>query len=213
MAQVSNTDQPRTFTDSMRQRFKGLLTQVSSVLSAMGFSPNALTVIGLLGNTVAAFLILQGHLTWGGIVALIIAPFDALDGALARYQGRVSSFGAFLDSVTDRYSEIVLFAGLLIHFLQVENLLAAGLAFAAITGSLMVSYVKARAEAVGYSANTGILTRLERMLVLIPALILNIPLVAMWILAVLTHVTALQRVLAVHAQASRTRPSDPETRQ
>lgn len=213
MAQASKTDRPRTFTDSMRQRFKGVLTRISAVLSAMGFTPNALTAIGLIGNTVAAVLLIQGKFVWGGIVALIIAPFDALDGSLARYQGRVTPFGAFLDSVTDRYSEIVLIAGLMIHFLRTENHLAAGLAFATITGSLMVSYVKARAEAVGYSADTGILTRLERMLVLIPALILKVPLVALWILAVFTHVTALQRVLFVHAQAARSHESDPQSGQ
>lgn len=213
MAQASETDRPRTFTNSMRQRFKGVLDRVSAVLSAMGFTPNALTAMGLLGNTVAAFLLMQGQLVWGGIVALIIAPFDALDGSLARYQGRVSPFGAFLDSVTDRYSEIVLLAGLLIHFLRTGSQLAAGLAFAAITGSLMVSYVKARAEAVGFSAETGILTRLERLLVLIPALILQIPLAALWILAVFTHVTALQRVLFVHAQAVRSQKGDPQSGQ
>lgn len=202
MAQVSEKDRPRSFTDFMRQRFKGVLTRISAVLSALGLTADSLTIIGFLGNVGAAVLLSQGYLTWGGIVALILAPFDALDGALARYQGKVNPFGAFLDSVTDRYSEIVLLGGLLVYFLQAGNRLAAGLAFAAITGSLMVSYVKARAEAVGYSANTGLLTRLERLIVFIPALIFNIPMVALWILAVLTHVTALQRILFVRAQAA-----------
>ena len=202
MAQVSENNKPRSFTDFMRQRFKGVLTRISAFLSALGLTADSLTIIGFLGNVGAAVLLSQGYLTWGGIVALILAPFDALDGALARYQGKVNPFGAFLDSVTDRYSEIVLLGGLLVYFLQAGNRLAAGLAFAAITGSLMVSYVKARAEAVGYSANTGILTRLERLIVFIPALIFNIPMVALWILAVLTHVTALQRILFVRAQAA-----------
>ena len=121
---------------------------------------------------------------------------------MARLKGEVTRFGAFLDSVIDRYSELIILGGLLVYFLQKQNSLACILVFIAAVGSVMVSYTKARAEALDFSAKVGILTRVERVLVLAPCLIFNIPMVALWVLAVLANFTALQRILFVRKQSA-----------
>ena len=132
---------------------------------------------------------------------VLAAPMDALDGSMARLSGKVSNFGAFLDSVTDRYSEMIIMAGLLVYFIGQSNTTAIYLIFAAAVGSILVSYTKARAESLGYNAKVGILTRVERVIVLDVCLIFNIPIVALWILAILANFTALQRIFFVWKQA------------
>jgi CDP-diacylglycerol--glycerol-3-phosphate 3-phosphatidyltransferase len=123
---------------------------------------------------------------------------------MARLLGQPTKFGAFVDSVTDRWSEMLIFLGLLYYYLQRGDPAAALvciLVFIATMGSVMVSYTKARAEALGFDCNVGLLTRMERYLVLAPGLLLNLPVVALWVIAVLANVTALQRALYVRRQA------------
>jgi CDP-diacylglycerol--glycerol-3-phosphate 3-phosphatidyltransferase len=115
--------------------------------------------------------------------------------------GQPTKFGAFVDSVTDRWSEMLIFFGLLYYYLQQGNLLFCLLIFLATMGSVMVSYTKARAEALGFDCNVGVLTRLERYLVMAPALVLNAPWAAVAVIAVLANVTALQRTAYVRQQA------------
>lgn len=200
MAQASEKQQAQTFTDLMRLRSKNILTRISAALNRMGFTPNLLTVLGLLGSAAAGVLLALGLIRWGGLVALIMVPFDALDGSLARYQNRISTFGSVLDSVLDRYSEIFLFGGLAYYYSQQNQNTVVLLALAAMAGSLMVSYVKARGEAVGYKVNVGLLSRLERMLILIPCLLFNVPIIALGVIAVLANLTAIQRLLYVKDQ-------------
>jgi CDP-diacylglycerol--glycerol-3-phosphate 3-phosphatidyltransferase len=119
---------------------------------------------------------------------------------MARLRGHPTQFGAFVDSVTDRYSELAIYGGLLIHYVSRQEWLPATLAYLAASGSVLVSYIRARAQSVGVETKVGILTRFERYLVLAPALVFNIPLVALWILAIFTHITALQRILDVRRQ-------------
>lgn len=126
---------------------------------------------------------------------------DALDGTMARLRGEASDWGAFVDAVSDRYSELILLGGLLIHFSQTNQHLAEVATYAAAAGSILVSYVKARAEAQSFSAKEGLLTRAERYLVLGPTLLFNIPAVGVWIIAILANFTALQRIAVVRAQA------------
>jgi CDP-diacylglycerol--glycerol-3-phosphate 3-phosphatidyltransferase len=120
---------------------------------------------------------------------------------MARLRNEPTRFGGFVDSVTDRYSELFVFAGLLYHFAKIQNTLAIMLVFFAAAGSIMVSYNRARAEALNYDAKVGIMTRLERLIILIPCLIFNIPLVALWVLAILANFTAIQRIWSVRKQA------------
>ncbi len=192
-----------TFTSYLRIHFAGLLDPIGGFLTRLGIMPNTITILGLIGNTIGAYQIASGQMTWGGIIVLLMGPIDALDGAMARLRGEPTAFGAFVDSVTDRYSELVILAGLLIHFLLTGNLLAAGVTYFAAAGSVLVSYTKARAEGLGFDCNVGILTRVERYLVLAPGLVFNIPVIAVWIIAVLANLTAFQRILYVRSQARR----------
>lgn len=197
----SAKQQPATFTDFLRAHSKGILDPIGRFLNSLGLMPNVMTIMGLVGNIGAAFLLAFGQIAWGGVVVLLMGPIDALDGTMARLRGQPSRFGAFVDSVTDRYSELVILLGLLVYYLKAGDALFAGLIYLAAAGSVLVSYVKARAEALNFEAKVGLLTRVERYLVLAPCLVFNIPKVAIVILAVLANFTALQRILAVRKQA------------
>ena len=192
---------PTTFTDHLRRVFKVILEGIAKFLNRLGIKPNVITIAGFFGNFIAGVLIALGYLFWGGLLALIVGPFDALDGVMARLRNESGKYGAFIDSVTDRWSEIALFGGLLVYFSENGTWQDALLVFFATVGSIMVSYIRAKAEALGYSAKIGLLTRAERYIVLIPGIILGYPRISLWILALLTNFTALQRFLFVRKQA------------
>jgi CDP-diacylglycerol--glycerol-3-phosphate 3-phosphatidyltransferase len=189
----------------MRARFRVVLDPVAGLLNRLGLSPNTVTLFGLAGNAVASVLLALGDTSLGGGVVLVMGPIDALDGAMARLRGEPSAFGGFVDSVTDRYSELLILGGLLTRFALEQNALGVILTFAAAAGSVIVSYTKARAEALKFECDIGLLTRLERYLVLSPALILNVPLIGVGIIALFANITALQRILFVRAQARKMR--------
>ncbi|MDH5508678.1 MAG: CDP-alcohol phosphatidyltransferase family protein, partial [Anaerolineae bacterium] len=153
------------------------------------------------GTGVGALLVSQGRLSLGGLLIMLMGPIDALDGPVARVRGEPEDFGAFVDSVSDRYSELMIFAGLLWYFLQQGNWGASMLVFLAAGGSVLVSYVRARAQSLGFDAKVGILTRVERFLVIGPALLLNIPIIGVGIVAIGANITALQRVIYVRREA------------
>jgi len=199
--QVSENKQKVTFTDFMRTLFKGILDPIGTFLNRLGLMPNTITILGLLGNIIGAYFLSQGNLLLGGIIILAIGPIDALDGTMARLRGMAGQFGAFVDSVTDRYSELIILAGLLYHFVQTGDQLASVLVYFAAAGSVLVSYVRARGQSLGWDSKVGILTRMERYLVLCPSLIFNIPLVGLWIIAVFANITALQRIFDIRRQA------------
>jgi CDP-diacylglycerol--glycerol-3-phosphate 3-phosphatidyltransferase len=198
--QTSEDKKQITFTDQMRLRFRGILDPIGAFLNRIGLMPNTMTILGLLGNTAGAIFLSQGKMTIGGLIILAMGPVDALDGTMARLRGEPSEFGAFVDSVTDRYSELVIFGGLMIFYAQQGNWTAALVTYIAAGGSVLVSYVRARASSLGYDTKVGILTRMERYLVLAPALVFNIPLVGLWIIAILANVTAFQRILDIRRQ-------------
>jgi CDP-diacylglycerol---glycerol-3-phosphate 3-phosphatidyltransferase len=190
-----------SLTDWARRRFKGVLDPLAGALVRLGLTPTAVTLLGLAGNALAAVILAQGYMTVGGLIVLLMAPMDALDGTMARLTGHTSKLGAFTDSVTDRWSELFIFMGLLYFYLGQGDRLACLLIFAGAGGSLMVSYTKSRAETLGFDCNVGLLTRLERFLVLGPGLLLNLPWLAVAIIAVLANFTALQRAWYVRDQA------------
>jgi CDP-diacylglycerol--glycerol-3-phosphate 3-phosphatidyltransferase len=187
--QASEDKKQITFTDQMRLRFRGILDPLGAFLNRIGLMPNTMTILGLLGNTAGAIMLAQGKMTIGGLIILAMGPVDALDGTMAR-----------LDSVTDRYSELVIFGGLLIYYIQQGNWTAALVTYLAAGGSVLVSYIRARASSLGYDTKVGILTRMERYLVLAPTLVLNIPLVGLWIIAILANITAIQRIWDIRRQ-------------
>jgi CDP-diacylglycerol--glycerol-3-phosphate 3-phosphatidyltransferase len=174
---------------------------IVSPLASLGVTPNMISVAGFAGNLAAACLAAGGELRAAGIVMLVSSALDLLDGALARKTGTVTKFGAVFDSVLDRLSEAAVLGGLLFHFTQTsaDSTEEIVLVFAAIVGSVMVSYVRARAEGIGLELREGLFTRAERVLLLGGALVIGFGLVrwALWALAVLSNLTAAQRVFAV----------------
>lgn len=171
-----------------------LVDPVVRQLARWGFTPTLLTVIGLLVNMVTGVLLACGQFRIGAMVLLLLGPVDALDGALARYLGQSSKRGAFLDSTFDRLSETALYLGLLWHFQNTSAELEVILVYLAITGSLMVSYVRARAGSLDVDCQNGVLTRMERFLVLLFGLLTHLIVAALTVLAVFSYVTIIQRI-------------------
>lgn len=190
-----------TLTDFLRARTAFIIDPVVTFLARYRLSPNALTVIGMAAHFFFAWLIAVGQMRWAAVAMFFLAPLDALDGALARKLGRKQGgFGAFLDSTLDRLAEIILFGGFIFYFVKQENTLMLAVAYIAITGSVMVSYTRARAEALGLSAKVGVLSRVERYAVMMIFLVLNLPQIALVILALFTYITMLQRMFHVWRQ-------------
>ena len=181
----------------LRAKAEGIRAPLGRALGRWGVSPNALTVAGYLLNVLVMYVLATGRLQLGGILVAAAGVFDALDGAVARATGRTSTFGAFFDSVTDRYSEATVLFGLFLWYQQAGARLETALIYIAVVGSLMVSYARARAEGLGLQCKTGLLTRLERVALLAIGLIAQQVQLALWATAVLSNVTALQRTYHV----------------
>ncbi|MHB1007234.1 MAG: CDP-alcohol phosphatidyltransferase family protein [Chloroflexota bacterium] len=171
---------------------------VAAALLRMGITPNALTLIGFALNVAVAAVIGFGFQTTGGLLVLFAGLFDMLDGAVARLGGKVTIFGGFLDSTLDRYSEAVIFFGLLVLYTNQGRDTEVLLVYAVIVGSLMVSYARARAEGLGLDCSVGWLQRPERILLLGLGLMLNQVVPVLWLLAVFTNFTTAQRIWHVY---------------
>jgi CDP-diacylglycerol--glycerol-3-phosphate 3-phosphatidyltransferase len=201
-----NQDQPLpprpTLTDQLRRRTRFIIDPVVETLARFKLSPDLLTVIGALTHVLFAYLIAIGEFRWAALAIAVLSPLDALDGALARKLGRKQGgFGAFLDSSLDRLAEIVLYGGFIVYYYTTDNALMLAVAYLAATGSLMVSYARSRAEALGFEAKMGVLSRVERYVVLVVFLALGLPQIALPILAALTYFTFFQRMYAVWKQS------------
>lgn len=162
-----------------------------------GVSPNLITMVGFILMIGVAVVLATGHLFLGGILIMAVALFDALDGTLARLMGRTSRFGAFLDSTLDRFSEAVTFLGLFIYFVGQNQNLELILIYATVVGSLMVSYARARAEGIGVRLKEGLFTRFERVTLLVIGLLVSQLTATLWLLAIFTNLTAIQRMYLV----------------
>ena len=191
----------QSFEKTLRKTFSGLLDTIAGFLLGLGLKPNHITLPGLCGNIIAAVLIGSGRLLAGGLMAALMGPLDAVDGAMARKIGVPTRFGGFLDSVIDRYDELLLLGGVLVYFTREGNTWGIYLTYAAAAGSVLVSYMRARAEALGFDGKVGLLTRVERYIILILGLLLNWTIYSVGIIAVLGNATALQRLLYVKKQA------------
>jgi CDP-diacylglycerol--glycerol-3-phosphate 3-phosphatidyltransferase len=199
---------PPSFSEWARTWGERITAPVARVLGRLGLTPNVVTLLGLALNFGVAVVLALGYTTWGGWLLLLAGAFDALDGALARQMNRKTRFGGFLDSTCDRYAEAAIFLGLMILFLRAgpQGQIQVILIFVTLVGSILVSYTRARAEGLGLDCKVGLLTRLERFLIMAAALILNQVTLALWFLAVLTHFTVLQRIAYVRRI---TRENDP----
>ncbi|MEW5719781.1 MAG: CDP-alcohol phosphatidyltransferase family protein [Chloroflexota bacterium] len=188
----------------IRQRAQAFLNVIARGLGAMGLTPNALTLIGFGFMCVIGAVLATGNFALGGALIIAAGIFDALDGTLARLTNRVTKFGAFLDSTTDRFAEGAIFFGTLYAFMQRGVTFVAYLIFFALLGSLMVSYARARAEGIGVQCKEGMLTRFERIALIVIGLIVtaffgDAPLlIVLGFLAIFTNVTAVQRMWLVY---------------
>lgn len=173
---------------------------INAIVGALALSrvhPNVLTFIGLLINIWAAFLFAAGKFRWAGVVVIGAGLFDMVDGRVARETNRVTRFGGFFDSVLDRYSDLAIMFGISVYFLRRAEPVSSMAAFFAAIGMAIIPYARARAEAASIPCRNGLLERPERIILLSLGLLFNVCKPVVFILAVLTHVTVLQRVLLV----------------
>ena len=177
-----------------KEKVRSLFLPVTKRLAASGVSPNALTVLGFAMVVGSACVLGAGYRQLGGVLFLVTTAFDLFDGAVAQLTDRKTRFGAFLDSNLDRYAEIAIYLGLLFPYAVQGAVTETVLCYLALTGSLMVSYARARAEGLGLSGEVGLFQRPERVIILGLGLILNWVLPVLVILAVVTYLTALQRM-------------------
>jgi CDP-diacylglycerol---glycerol-3-phosphate 3-phosphatidyltransferase len=195
--------------DRFKAQSKALAEAVARAVAWTGVSPTQLTLLGFALNVGVAVVLAAGLLPLGGALSLLAGAFDTLDGALARVAKRSTTFGAFLDSTVDRYAEAALLLGLLIDASRRGDLLVSAATYIVIVGSLMVSYTRARAEGLGLKCEVGIAPRPERVIILALGLILGLELPALILLAVLTNVTAIQRILHVRGLTTPVPPPRP----
>lgn len=179
---------------AVRQYFE---EPVTGVLLRLGVPAAAVTLFGLALSAVAAYVAANGWFVAAGLISIPAALSDMFDGAIARARGNAGDRGALLDSTLDRLSEAVLLLGLAVYWLSDDGRhdLGVVLCFVALTGSIMVSYIRARAEGLGYRGTSGFLTRPERIVVLTLALLISQPLIGIWILAIGTPISAGYRFL------------------
>ncbi len=188
------------FTDWLRKVFGGLAERIARFFGGLGLSPNALTIVGCLLTIGVAAIIGSGRFLLGGLLLIVTEAFDFVDGTLARIQGKKTKYGSFLDSTLDRVSDSAVLTALAWWYLRQGNDIAVLLAFVAVFGSMLVSYTRARAEIIQVDCKVGLMTRVERSGILIAALVLNLVVPALWILAVGTVATAIHRMVHVYLQ-------------
>jgi len=209
-------DESVVLTDKLRIYTKVIIDPIVTFLAKYKLSPDVLTVLGMLFHFLFAWLIAMGHFRVAAVAMLLLSPLDALDGSLARKLGRKQGgFGAFLDSTLDRLAEIILFSGFIYYYWQlgavevqvlpflewwVDSSTMMFVAYTAVTGSIMVSYARSKAEVLGYDCKVGIASRVERYAGMIILLFLNQPHILLWLLAILTYFTLLQRGFHVWRQ-------------
>lgn len=198
MIKISGSLIPKKLQDG----FVNLMTPVIKILIKLDVKPNTVTVSGVVITLFSAVAFIMGHLRLGGFLILFGGFFDVIDGALARSCNKETRFGALFDSTIDRYSEFIMFFGIVAYFISVKDYLSSIAIFLALVGSLMVSYTRARAEGLGFDANVGLMQRPERILFIgLGALIHPVALkFSIWLIAVFANYTAAQRIRYVYKQ-------------
>jgi CDP-diacylglycerol--glycerol-3-phosphate 3-phosphatidyltransferase len=185
-------------------QFDPFLYRITRLIQRMGLGPNALTFIGLGLNGLASWALAEGEWLQGASLIVLAGFFDILDGAMARNCHEASSFGSFLDSVVDRYSDLSLLVGLFIFYSRHGSLLYQVLVGLSLMGTALVPYTRARAEILVPRCNVGFMERPERILLLFfGAAIPTIMPILLWVLAICTNLTVVQRVLYTRRQMPR----------
>jgi len=197
------TKQKLTFTGAIGIGFGAVIDRIVRWLALSRIHPNVLTFLGLVINIWAAWLFAQGKFRWAGVVVIGAALFDMVDGRVARATSRVTRFGGFFDSVLDRYSDLALYMGLLVYYASINRPFYIVLTAIVMTGSVMTSYTRARAENMIPKCKVGFLERPERVvLIIIGALFDRIPQV-LWVIAVLSNITVTHRMIYTWQEARR----------
>jgi len=173
---------------------KWVLNLIVGWLSDHMVHPNILTLIGFVINIFAAVLFAKNLLFWAGLVVVFAGIFDMVDGEVARRTQRVTKFGAFFDSVIDRYSDMVLLLGLVVWYAKLDRIFYVGLAIFALIGSIMTSYTRARAESLIPACKVGFLERPERIVLLIIGALTDRMGAVLWVMAILSNWAVSQRI-------------------
>ncbi|GAA4635532.1 CDP-alcohol phosphatidyltransferase family protein [Actinoallomurus vinaceus] len=195
--------------NQLRPALSRVITPVGRALARTGLTPNAITIIGTFGVVGGALgFYPRGEFFWGTVVITIFVFFDMFDGAVARVTGKTSRFGAFLDSNMDRVSDAAIFSGVILRFARQDHpdMMIVGLALFCLVSGALVSYARARAEGIGVGATVGIAERGERLIVSLVAIGLDglgvpyVLVVGLWLLALASAITVVQRFVAVRKQ-------------
>lgn len=190
------------YTHLIGQGGRWLLERIVRGIAATGINPNVLSVLGLAVTAVAAVLFAAGEFRWAAAVVFLAGFLDMADGPVARAQGRVTPFGAFLDSMLDRYSDMILYMGLLVYYAKIDRFFYVVLVAAAMTGSFMVSYARARAESLIPSCRVGFMERPERLVLLILGGFFRRMAPALWAIAVISTITVIHRIIFTWRETS-----------
>jgi CDP-diacylglycerol--glycerol-3-phosphate 3-phosphatidyltransferase len=192
-----------TFTGTIGAVCTRILNGLVRALVFTRIHPNVFTCVGLAINAVGAWMLSRGEFFEAGLVVLLGAVFDLVDGPIARSSGRVTRFGGFLDSVIDRYSDLILLVGMLVYYASVNRFGYIVLTAVAMTGSVMVSYVRARSENEIPKCKVGFLERPERIVLLIIGTLFNRMTAVLWVIAVLSNLTVIHRVVHTWKETTR----------
>jgi CDP-diacylglycerol--glycerol-3-phosphate 3-phosphatidyltransferase len=184
-----------------KERLHGVADPVARLLLRAHVRPNQLTVLGLGVSIAAADAFFHGQVRLAAALLAVAGLFDFFDGSLARLAGSESAFGAFLDSVVDRYSDLVVLLGIVLFYERQDDATGVFFTMATLVGTIMVSYTRARAQSIGVRCEIGLMERPERMIALIAGAAFNQLIVAVTVLAVLTNFTALHRIMYVRQAA------------
>jgi CDP-diacylglycerol--glycerol-3-phosphate 3-phosphatidyltransferase len=188
-------NKPRTVTRMIGDGCGAVIDRIVRWLALARISPNVLTFLGLVINICAAYLFAMGHFRWAAAVVIGAGLFDMVDGRVARATDRVTRFGGFFDSVLDRYSDLALFIGLLVYYASINRFGYIVLTAVVMTGSVMVSYVRARAENTIPKCKVGFLERPERVVLIIIGGLFNRIAAVLWVIAVLSNLTVIHRMI------------------
>lgn len=192
-----------TYTRAIGLACNRLITLIVRWLALSRIHPNVLTFIGLVINAVAALLLARGKFFAAGLVIILAAIFDMVDGRVARETQQVTRFGGFFDSVVDRYSDLVLLMGLLVYYASIDRFFYIVLTAVVMTGSVMVSYTRARAESEVPKCKVGFMERPERIVLLIIGALFNRMAQVLWVIALLANITVIHRMIYTWRETQR----------
>jgi len=190
-----------TVTEMIGKGCGAVIDRIVRWLALSRIHPNALTFFGLVINAGAAVLFAAGKFRWGAAVVIGAGLFDMVDGRVARATDRVTRFGGFFDSVLDRYSDLALYVGLLVYYASINRFFYIVLTAIVMTGSVMVSYVRARAENSIPRCKVGFLERPERIVLIIIGALFDRMAAVLWVIAVLSNLTVIHRMIYTWQEA------------